>query len=68
MRYRSEDLIGKHILFSCALTQHEIKATVEKVVEDNILQVRVDGNVEGVHRYITLGQIKEVYDKQHTET
>ena len=54
--------VGKRILYYCGLSMMDYHATVVNMVDDELLQVSVEGN-EDAYRYISLGQIKKIYEK-----
>ena len=62
MKRRAKDIVGHNILYYCPLSQTEYKAWVVNEVDKHMVQVQVEGTTEGIYRYISLGQIKEVYD------
>ena len=61
MKYKAENTVGREILYHCQLSSTDYKALVISVVDEQIIQVQIEGSSD-TYRYINLGQIKEIYE------
>ena len=64
MNYKAENIVGHEILYHCQLSSTDYKALVVSAVDEQILQVQIEGAsaADNTFRYINLGQIKEIYE------